>query len=142
MLKHIPQILHPELVKVMMEMGHSDTLVIADANFPAYSKGKNILLLPGTETVELLEGILSLFPLDTFISHPVKLMRNLDTEPVPGIWKTYRELLEKYDEEKVFQEFGYLDRMAFYEEARKACLIVQTATTARYANIILQKGVI
>ena len=37
MLKGIPQILSPELLKVLCEMGHSDCLVLADGNFPAES---------------------------------------------------------------------------------------------------------
>ena len=35
MLKGIPKILSPELLKVLCEMGHGDRLVIADGNFPA-----------------------------------------------------------------------------------------------------------
>ena len=40
MLKHIPTILSPELVKYLMEMGHGDEVVIADANFPAHRIGQ------------------------------------------------------------------------------------------------------
>ena len=31
MLKGIPSIISPELLKILMEMGHGDTIVIADA---------------------------------------------------------------------------------------------------------------
>ena len=41
MLKGIPKILSPELLKVLCEMGHSDRIVIGDGNFPAESVGKN-----------------------------------------------------------------------------------------------------
>ena len=41
MLKGIPKILSPELLKVLAEMGHSDRLVISDGNFPAESMGKD-----------------------------------------------------------------------------------------------------
>lgn len=34
MLRGIPEILSPELIKCLMEMGHGDEIVIADRNFP------------------------------------------------------------------------------------------------------------
>ena len=45
MLKGIPEILSPELLKVLCEMGHSDRLVIADGNFPVESMGKNAITI-------------------------------------------------------------------------------------------------
>ncbi len=142
MLKNIPQIISPDLMKLMMEMGHSDSMIFADANFPAYSNAKILIRLPGVEIPELLKAVLPFFPLDNFVPDAVKLMKNLDTEPVPEIWTQYEEIIRKYDKEKAFINFTYLDRLPFYEESKKAAFIVQTGTTARYANIILQKGVI
>lgn len=141
MLRNIPKILPPKLVKLMMEMGHGDILLIADANYPGASHAKHMIRMDSVEIPELLEAILPFFPLDNFISSPVRLMRNLPTEPVPEIWKTYRELLEKYDTDHAFQDFDFIDRLPFYEESEKAYVIVQTGDTARYGNIILQKGV-
>lgn len=51
MLKGIPEILSPELLKVLCEMGHSDRLVIADGNFPVESMGKNALPSAVTDMV-------------------------------------------------------------------------------------------
>lgn len=141
MLNNIPKIISPELMKVMMEMGHSDVLIIADTNYPAAAHAKRLIRLEGVEVPELLEAILPFFPLDNFIEHPVRLMRNLPTEPVPEIWERYDSILKKHDTDRVFQEFKFIDRLPFYEESEKAYLIVQTGTTARYANIVLQKGV-
>ncbi len=83
MLRGIPKILPPDLIKYMMEMGHSDFLVIADANFPGTAHAKNIIRMDSVSIVELLEAILPLYPLDSFVSNSVKLMRNLSTEPTP-----------------------------------------------------------
>lgn len=141
MLRNIPKILPPELVKYMMEMGHSDMIVIADAGFPGTAHAKRMVRMDGVLIPELLEAILTLFPLDNFVPNPVRLMRNLPTEPVPEIWETYRELLEKYDKDDAFHEFELIDRLPFYEEAEKAFVVVQTGDTSRYGNIILQKGV-
>ena len=77
MLKGIPKILSPELLKVLCEMGHGDRLVIADGNFPAASMGQNAVLIrcDGHGVPELLDAILQLFPLDTYVEQPVTLMQ-------------------------------------------------------------------
>ena len=141
MLRNIPQILPPELVKCMMEMGHSDYIVIADAGFPGTAHAKRIIRMDGIKIPELLDAILQLFPLDYFVPNPVRLMKNLPTEPVPEIWETYRELLTKYDQDDAFHEFEFIDRLPFYKQAEDAFVVVQIGDTSRYANIILQKGV-
>lgn len=141
MLRNIPKILPPDLVKYMMEMGHADVMILADANYPGTSHARHIVRMDSVEIPELLEAVLPLFPLDNFIPNPVKLMKNLPTEPVPEIWNTYRSLLEKYDKDDAFKEFDFMDRLPFYAESEKAYVIVQTGDTSRYANIVLQKGV-
>ena len=140
MLRGIPKILPPELVKCMMEMGHSDYLIIADANFPGTAHAKKMIRMDGIMIPELLEAILQVFPLDNFVDDPVRLMPNLPSEPVPEIWETYRELLAKYDKDNAFKEFAFIDRLPFYEHAEKAYVIIQTGDESRYGNIILQKG--
>lgn len=142
MLKNIPKIIPPELMKDMMDMGHSDVMILADANFPGTSHARKIIRMDTVEIPELLEAVMQFFPLDFFVEEPVKLMRNLPEEPVPAIWDIYNEILKKYDQDNAFCQFGFIDRLPFYEEAEKAYVIVQTGTTARYANIVLQKGVV
>ena len=101
MLKGIPEILSPELLKVLCEMGHSDRLVIADGNFPVESMGKNAITIrcDGHGVPEILEAILKLFPLDTYVEHPVNLMEVMPGDNVETpIWDTYKEIVSKYDE--------------------------------------------
>lgn len=141
MLRNIPKILPPDLVKYMMEMGHSDYMVIADAGFPATAHAKRIIRMDSVEIPELLEAILKFFPLDYFVDDPVRLMQKLPHEPEVTIWNTYREILEKYDTDNAFKEFAYLDRLDFYKEADEAYVVVQTGDTSRYGNILIQKGV-
>lgn len=141
MLRGIPKILPPELVKYMMEMGHSDFLVLADANFPGSAHAKRMIRMDSVNIPELLEAILGLYPLDTFVTDPVKLMRNLPSEPVPEIWETYRSIITARDKDDAFADFVYLDRLDFYGITENAYLVVQTGDTSRYGNIILQKGV-
>ena len=64
MLKGIPKILSPELLKVLCEMGHSDRIVIADGNFPSESMGKDAIVIrcDGHGVPEILDAILQVFP--------------------------------------------------------------------------------
>lgn len=144
MLKGIPKILSPELLKVLAEMGHSDRLVISDGNFPAESMGKNAIVIrcDGHGVPELLDAILQVFPLDTYVERPVSLM-----EVVPGddvetpIWDTYKEIVGKYDK-RGSDAVGNIERFAFYDEAKTAYAIIATGESALYANVMLQKGVV
>ncbi len=144
MLKGIPKIISPELLKVLCEMGHSDTIVIADGNFPAESMGKNAIVIraDGHGATEILDAVLKLFPLDTYVQKPVSLMEVMpgDTVETP-IWDEYTEVISKYDS-RGKDCIGTIERFAFYEEAKKAYAIIATGESALYANIILQKGVI
>ena len=144
MLKGIPSILSPELLKVLCEMGHSDTIVIADGNFPAETMGKDAIVIraDGHGVPELLEAILKVFPLDTYVEQPVSLMQVMQGDNVETpIWDVYKKIVAEADErgDKVF---GEVERFEFYERAKKAYAIIATGETAIYANVMLQKGVV
>ncbi len=144
MLKGIPRILSPELLKVLCEMGHGDRIVIADGNFPVESVGKDakVIRMDGHGTCELLEAILQLFPLDTYVEHPVSLMEVMPGDPVETpIWGEYEKLVAAADD-RGGSAIGHIERFAFYEEARKAYAVVATGEGALYANVMLQKGVV
>ncbi len=134
----------PELLKVLCEMGHSDQLVIADGNFPAESMGKNaiVIRMDGHGVPEILDAILQVFPLDSYVEKPFRLMEVMPNDPVETpIWETYASIEEKY-ETRGRAAIGQVERFAFYEEAKKAYAIIATGETALYANILLQKGVV
>lgn len=144
MLKGIPKILSPELLRVLCEMGHGDRIVIADGNFPSESVGKNakVIRADGHGGCEMLEAILTLMPLDPYVEKSVKLMQVIPGDPVETpIWDAYAEIIERVGGCSK-DVIGEVERMAFYEEARSAYAIVATSESALYANIMLQKGVI
>lgn len=144
MLKGIPKILSPELLKVLCEMGHSDRLVISDGNFPAESMGKNAIVIrcDGHNVPELLDAILQVFPLDTYVEKPVSLMAVVPGDKVETpIWDTYKEIIAKHDDRGA-ATVQNIERFAFYDEARTAYAIIATGESALYANIMLQKGVV
>lgn len=140
MLKNIPSIISPELLKILHEMGHSDEIVIGDGNFPAASNAKRLVRADGHGVPELLDAILQLFPLDTYVDAPVMLMQVTPGDDVdPVIWKEYRKIVDKHQDNVNFEE---IERFAFYERARDAYAIVATGEGALYANVILKKGVV
>ena len=141
MLKNIPNILSPELLKVLMEMGHGDELVIADGSFPAASLAQRLIRLDGHGIPKILKALLTFFPLDTYVNLPVGLMAVTPGDAVqPIIWDDYRTII--LESKEPFAEFEYIERFAFYERARKAYAVIATGEPALYANIILKKGVV
>ncbi|MBQ3124336.1 MAG: L-fucose mutarotase [Clostridia bacterium] len=138
MLKGIPSIISPELLKIMMEMGHGDEIVIGDGNFPGKSINANCVRCDGHNVPELLEAMLKLFPLDTY-AKPVYIMEKVPGDDVETpIWNEYRKIVKPYTDEELEQ----VERFAFYERAKKAYAVVMTGESALYANIILKKGVV
>ena len=141
MLKGISPAISPDLIKVLMEMGHGDELVIADGNFPAASIAQRLVRADGLGGLTLLDAILRIFPLDQYAEKPVALMAVVPGDPYkPVIWEDYRKLLQQH--ESAFTDFDYVERFAFYERARRAYAVLATSEMALYANIILKKGVI
>ncbi|MDR3122123.1 MAG: fucose isomerase [Clostridiales bacterium] len=145
MLKNIPPILSPELLKTLCEMGHGDRIVLADGNFPAASiaaGGGRLIRCDGHGIPELLRAILVLFPLDTYVDQPVGLMAVTPGDPVETpIWDKYYTLIADADP-RGRDAVRAVERFAFYAEARAAYAVVATGESALYANMILQKGVV
>ena len=141
MLKGISPVISPELLKILMEMGHGDELVIGDGNFPGAGLAQRLVRLDGHTVPEVLEAILKLLPLDPYVEAPVALMQVVPGDDVKTpIWETYHILCDAAEGRTV--PFEHVERFAFYERAKKAYCVVMTGETALYANIILKKGVV
>ena len=141
MLRNIPTIICPELMKILMEMGHGDEIVLADGNFPAASVAKRLVRCDGHGIPELLEAVLKFFPLDIYVERPVALMAVVPGDPVkPTIWEEYRKIVKTSGEK--FSDFEFVERFAFYERAKGAYAVIATSEKALYANVILEKGVL
>lgn len=141
MLKGVPAILSPELLKILMEMGHGDELVLADGNFPAATNARRLIRADGLMVPPLLEAILKFFPLDQYVERPAVLMQVVPGDPTrPTIWEEYRRIIRASGEK--FTDFESIERQAFYARARNAYAIVATSEPALYANLILKKGVV
>ena len=141
MLKQIPKNISPQLMKVLMEMGHGDEIVLADGNYPAASNAKQLIRCDGLGMPDLLKSMLEFFPLDNYVSAAFNLMEVAASDNfTPEIWETYENILnESSAENKTIEK---LERFEFYERGKKAYAIVATGEEAIYANILLRKGVV
>ena len=142
MLKGINPIIPPVLLKVLCEMGHGDTIVIADGNFPSESVGANaqVIRMDGHGVPEILDAVLSLIPLDQYVEKPVRLMDRVKGDNADvSIWNKYDDILKKH-EGKGLEQVNMLERFEFYDEAKKAYAVIATSERSQYANVILKKG--
>ncbi|MBR2571526.1 MAG: fucose isomerase [Clostridia bacterium] len=143
MLNKIPKILPPDLVKIMMQMGHGDEMVIGDGNYPADSMGTRVVRLDGHNVPEVLDAVLELMPLDPYVEKPTALMEvvpgDTSVPAEPPVWNIYQEILARHGHTIPSER---VERFAFYERAKKAFVIVATSEPRTYANIILKKGIV
>lgn len=141
MLKGIPTAISPELMSVLMKMGHGDEIVLADANFPADSNAQRIVRADGHPLPVVLEAILKFFPMDTYVDHAAFVMKVTEVgAPEPPVWSVYRRIINAA-EGRAFP-LGEIERFAFYEHAKTCYAVVATGETALYGNLILKKGVV
>jgi L-fucose mutarotase len=141
MLKGINPLLRGDLLKVLDQMGHGDQLLIADRNYPSYASGKPVIEVPSTSLLEVTSAILSVFPLDSFVEHPLERME-VDQDPKKTT-SVQEELLEQVrGAGQPELTFGVIPRLEFYERAKSVCAVVHTLEAAPYSVFILRKGVI
>ena len=141
MLKKIPSIISPQLLKVLCEMGHGDEIIIADGNFPSESVGKDavVVRLDGHNVPEILSAMVEFFPLDQVTAQPVGVMATADGSK-PPVWSEFETVLKNEPTENYDRGFEEIERYEFYTRAKKAYAVVATSEKALYANIILKKG--
>ncbi len=145
-LKGIPDSITPELLFALARMGHGDKLVIADANFPSDSIAKSTVVgvpirIQGKTTAELLNDILKLIPLDLYDTHPVKVMDRVSSDKARNLVVPAYELISRVAMFDSTEHLGYVERFAFYEQAKQCFVVVQTDDRSLYANCIVSKGV-
>ena len=140
MLKGISPLISPQLLEVMTRMGHGDELVLADAHFPGETFNSRVIRADGLRIPDLLEAILPLFELDSYVPHPLVMMAAVEGDQLdPGVERSYMEQIVKTNPQVPAIE--RIDRFAFYERAKNAFAVVMTGETAKYGNILLTKGV-
>lgn len=140
-LRNINPLLSPDLLHVLRAMGHGDSIVLADANFPAEGLGPRCLRMDGVDASVLLEAVLSVMPLDTFTNDPAICMQAVgNAQMTPEAVTDFQNIINcTGDASCAIQS---IERFAFYDRAKSAFAVVQTGERRLYGNIILTKGVI
>ena len=140
MLIGISPLISPDLLSVLYRMGHGDELVLADAHFPGETYGQRVLRMDGLRIADLLDAILPLFALDSYVESPLIMMA-----PVPGdqvdraVEASYRQAIDRHWPDT--PPIQRIDRFDFYERTKAAFAVLMTGETVQYGNIILKKGV-
>jgi L-fucose mutarotase len=141
MLKGISPLMSPELLATLYRMGHGDEIVLADAHFPGYSINAHVICAEGLRIPDLLDAILPLFSLDTYVQSPLIMMEAVTGDTLdPKVEAAYREVIEQHVQDSPSIE--RMERFVFYERAKKAFAIIITGETAKYGNVILKKSIV
>ncbi len=146
MLKNLDNRLNAEVLYALRAMGHGDTLVIADTNFPSDSIARQTVLgellrMDNLTCAEVVEAVLSVLPLDTFVDDFAGRMEVVGApdkvEPVQA------EVQAKINAaEGRVREMISIEWFDFYDRAREAYAVIQTGERRFYGCFIFRKGVI
>ena len=140
MLKGISPLFSPELLATIYRMGHGDEIVLADAHFPGESLGPQVIRADGIEIAPLLDAILPLYQLDSYVDDPVKMMAYVPGDTYdPTVETDYRAVIDRYQPNT--PAVARIERFAFYDYCKTAFAIVMTGELRKYGNIILKKDV-
>ncbi len=140
MLKGISHLFSPELLATLYRMGHGDEIVLGDAHFPGESLGIPVIRADGLQVADLLDAMLPLYELDSYVDHPLMMMAVVSGDSIdPQVEIDYQAQIDKHHPNA--PAILRLERFAFYERAKSAFAVVMTGETRKYANIILKKGV-
>ena len=140
MLIGISPLISPDLLAVLHRMGHGDEIVLADAHFPGETYGKRVLRADGLKIPDLLDAILPLFILDTYVESSLIMMSAVSGDQLdPAVETSYRKAIDKHWPKT--PPIQRIDRFDFYDRAKQSFAILMTGETVKYGNIILKKGV-
>ena len=124
-----------------MQAPHGDQLLIADHNYLSYASGKPVIEVPPTSILEVTSAILSIFPLDSFVEHPLERMEvDQDPQKTTSVQDGLSEQVRDNEHPEI--TFGVIPRLAFSERAKSVFAVGHTLEAAPYSVSILRKGVI
>ena len=140
MLKNISPLFSPELLATLYRMGHGDEIVLADAHFPGDTMNDTVIRADGLKIDALLDAILPLFALDSYVDDPVVMMQVVEGDTAdPAVESSYRAAIDEHAPET--PPIVKIDRFDFYDRAKTAFAVVMTGETRKYGNVIIKKGV-
>ncbi|MDA7592464.1 ribose ABC transporter [Rhodobacteraceae bacterium] len=144
MLKGIDPLLNADVLCVLRAMGHGDDLIITDTNFPSDSVARQTvygsLLRIDASAADVVQAVLSLMPIDTFVDDAAARMEVVD-EP-KTILPVMSEVQDKVSAVDGPNRMLPIERFSFYDRAKKAYAIIQTGERRFYGCFAFRKGVI
>lgn len=141
MLKNVDPLLNADLLYILAAMGHGDEIAIVDANFPAESMGERVVHLNGVDATQVLEAVLTVFPLDDFVEQPAAVMEVVgDPSEEPEAVTDFKTIAAAAEGRPI--DFESVERFAFYDRARETFAVVATGERRLYGNVILVKGIV
>jgi L-fucose mutarotase len=140
MLKNIPPILGPDLLHALRAMGHGDEIAIVDANYPAENAGPPVIRLDGLTATDVLDAVLTLMPLDTYVDEQAFGMEVVGhPEQREATHREFDAIIKRHEPD---MGLSLIERFAFYERVAGAYALVQTGERRLYGNVLLKKGII
>lgn len=146
MLKGLDPLLHAGLLGALRSMGHGDMIAVTDANFPAESIARHTALghalrLDGVDAPRAARAILSVLPLDTFVTDAAARMQVVDEpDTVPDVQRAVQAEVDAA-EGRSWPLVG-VERFAFYERAKSCQAVVVTGERRFYGCFTFTMGVL
>ncbi|MCY0093774.1 RbsD/FucU family protein [Hoeflea ulvae] len=146
MLKGLDSRLNAEVLYALRAMGHGDTLIIADTNFPSDSIARqtvvgDLLRMDNLTAAEAVEAVLSVLPLDTFVDDFAGRMEIVGSpDEVPPVQAEVQSAIDAAEGQP--RPMVSIERFAFYDMAKQAYAVIQTGERRFYGCFMFRKGVI
>jgi L-fucose mutarotase len=141
-LKNIPPVLSPDLLKILRAMGHGDEIAIVDGNYPADEHGRRVVRADGVSATTMLDAILSVMPLDDFVDCAAfrPAPRGIGASDDQPVFHEFRAIIDRHEGKSA--KMDRLEAADFYQRVKEAYAVVATTEARLYGNIILKKGVV
>jgi L-fucose mutarotase len=146
MLWGVDPLLDADLLYALRRMGHGDEIAVVDANFPAASTATSTvtgapILMAGVSSARAVEAVLSVMPLDSFVTDPALRMEVVgDPVAVPPVQQEVQQAIDRALGKRL--PLVGIERFAFCERAAQAFAILVTGERRFYADFIFKKGVV
>jgi len=146
MLKNLDPLLNADILYALRAMGHGDELVVSDANFPSDSIARQtrvgrLLRIDGASAPVAVRAILSVMPLDGFVDHPASRMEVVGSpSEVPAVQAQVQAEIDRAEGKS--WPMAPIERMEFYERAKRAYCVIATGERRFYGCFLFKKGVV
>jgi L-fucose mutarotase len=146
MLRNVDPVLTADLLWVLAAMGHGDDLALVDGNHPAARIAKatssgRLVQMPGLTMGRAARAILSVLPIDAFVSDPVRRMELVgDAATIPDVQREVQQEIDCACGKHL--PLAGVERFAFYDAAMKSFAVVQVGDVRPYGCFLLRKGVV